>query len=93
MSRYFDEEMEESEESKEDNEDEEIDRERSRKCYRCGGRGHIARTCDKEEVIKCIYCLGPHFNNECPEKVCRNCGEKGHYKLVASLLLRTAEIG
>ncbi|GAB4823844.1 hypothetical protein N2152v2_010890 [Parachlorella kessleri] len=65
MPRYFDPDYEEA----------------GRRCFKCGGKGHLARDCTNPAAKErpCYLCaqLG-HEGRDCPNSLCHNCGRPGH---------------
>lgn len=64
-SRYFDEEFDED----------------GRRCFKCGGLGHLVKDCTAEVYKKrpCFICAGfGHDSKECPNSICWKCNRLGH---------------
>mmetsp|Transcript_27442 Transcript_27442/g.58136 ORF Transcript_27442/g.58136 Transcript_27442/m.58136 type:complete len:211 (-) Transcript_27442:87-719(-) len=53
---------------------------RVRRCYRCGGAGHILRDCPYDATQKPCFLCGQfgHVRAECPNTLCYRCLKPGH---------------
>jgi len=47
-------------------------------CRRCKRPGHFERWCPEEAVERCVFCVGVHSTEDCPQMVCFNCYGMGH---------------